>query len=573
VESIDRPVIHYNAPMRGLALALIVGAAGCSPSPSPPGPAATGATAGVPCGTEVQGGRNLLALHRYWRQSTASPAPTPGLDRDIDNVAVLQDRGDLVVRRDPFHLDGAALQFVPNSAGGYDVTPLKLPLDSPGTPLGIATGGAAAVELPFPFSFFGNAFREVFVSADGNLTFGAPDTADGEKGLARFLAGPPRIAAFFADLDPSRGGGITARLAADHAAFLWTGVPGAGQINQNTFEVTLRPGGVFELVYGEMQTREGVVGVSPGSTLEVTAADLASGRPTGRAGALAERFSETEKLDLVSVSHRFLAGHPDIFEQIVIYTTRPLNPVPGTLAFEINTRNEVRGIGLETDLNQTAQWGSAGSLASMVFMDSIDQYLDVDGFEILGHEVGHRWLARLRFRDATGATSSALLGRALVHWSFFMNSDASDLEGNRIVDRGGGWFETVDITRGYSALDQYVMGMRLPEEVPPFFYVDEPDNFRPARPFKFSSSPEAGISFTGIRRDVTIEDVIAAMGPRVPDADHAPRLLRHAFVLVADDVAPATPARQQALARIRSRFGPYYFQATEGRGTVDSGLP
>jgi hypothetical protein len=117
------------------------------------------------------------------------------------------------------------------------------------------------------------------------------------------------------------------------------------------------------------------------------------------------------------------------------------------------------------------------------------------------------------------------------------------------------------------------MGLRLPEEVPPFFYVDEPDNFRPNRAFKFSSSPEAGISFTGSRRDVRIEDVIAAMGPRAPDATRAPRRLRQAFVLVADAQAPATEARRQALARIRSRFEAFYREATGGRGAVDSTLP
>jgi hypothetical protein len=395
----------------------------------------------------------------------------------------------------------------------------------------------------------------------------------GEKGLARFLAGPPRIAAFFADLDPSRGGHITAQLSADRASFLWAGVPGGGQINHNDFEITLHPGGVLELVYGVLQSREAVVGVSPGSTLGVTAADLSLARSSGSPGALAERFSETEKLDLVSTSRRFFASHPDVFEQIIIYTTRPLNPVAGTLAFELNTRNDISGIGLETDLNDTAEWGSAGGLASVVYMDSIDQYLDVDGFEILGHEVAHRWLARLRFRDATGALSNALLGRAFVHWSFFMNSDASVMEGNQIADRGGGWFETVDITRGYSALDQYVMGMRLPGEVPPIFYVEGPDNFRPNRTFEFSSSPEVGVGFTGTRRDVRIEDVIAAMGPRVPDATQAPRLLRHAFILVADDVAPATDVRLAALARIRGRFGPFYAGATGGRGAADSTLP
>jgi len=316
-----------------------------------------------------------------------------------------------------------------------------------------------------------------------------------------------------------------------------------------------------------------VVGLSPGGTTTFATAELSASATGTATGALVERLSETEKGDLVSISRRFLAGHPDVFEQLVVYTTRPLNPLPGSLAFAVNTRNDVRGIGLLSDLDESAAWGSAGVLASVAYMDSIDQYLDVDGFEILGHEVGHRWLARLLFRDGQGRSSTALLGRGLVHWSFFFDTQASVMEGNQIADRGAGRFETVDITRGYSALDQYAMGLRAPAEVPSFFYVDEPDNFRPNRAFKFSSTPEVGIRFTGIRRDVRIEDVVAALGPRVPDAARTPRVLRQAFVLVADETAPATDVRRLAIARIRARFTPYYRQATEGRGSVDSTLP
>ncbi|HVQ28659.1 MAG TPA: hypothetical protein VMV21_03720, partial [Vicinamibacteria bacterium] len=292
--------------------------------------------------------------------------------------------------------------------------------------------------------------------------------------------------------------------------------------------------------------------------------------PQGSTGALAEQFSETEKVDLISVARRFYRGHPDLFEQLVVYTTRPLNPSPGTLAFELNVKNEVTGIGLSTS-DEASDYGSAGALRSVVYMDAIDPYLEVDGFEILGHEVGHRWLARLSFlRD--GVPSGGLLGRGAVHWSFFVDTDASVLEGNDTEDRGGGRFETVDIARRYSALDQYAMGLRSPAEVPPFFVVESPDDFRPNRGYKASTGPEPGVSFTGVRRDVRIEDVIAALGPRLPPADQAPRLLRQAFILVSDATAPATSERLAAVSRIRTRFAPWYNEATGGRGWVDTDL-
>jgi hypothetical protein len=523
------------------------------------------------CGTDASGAQEALALHRYWSDGLLATADAAASDFDEDEVAVLLDRGELVARRNPFDLDQGSVRFSPNAAGGYDATRLSLPLDPAGTPLGLGSNDVRAVDLAFAFPFFGERHERVYVHSDGSLTFGTPDRSLGRRGLSRVLAGPPRIAAFFADLDPSRGGAVSALALAERAVFVWSAIPGGGQANRNTFQATLHPDGRVDLAWGEMQSREGVVGVSPGGGTEIGRTDLSAPRAEGGRGALLERFSETEQADLVAISRRFLSSHPDVFEQLVVYTTRPLNPVPGTLAFEVNVRNDVEGIGLDVT-DGSAEWGSRSVLASVAYMDSIDQYLDVDGFEILAHEVGHRWLARLRFRDASGSTSGALLGRADVHWSFFMDTDASVMEGNDLADRGGGRFETAEIATGYSALDQYVMGLRAADEVPPFFYVESPDNFRPNRPFKLSSSPELGVSFTGTRRDVSIADVVAATGPRRPDSSRASRVLRNAFVLVADDVSPATQERRRAIARIRSRFEGYYEVATEGRGAVDSSL-
>jgi hypothetical protein len=536
-------------------------------------PSLLAAPPGPRCGTGPGTAADLSALHRYWTSAGLVGRPevaaaSRSVDREEGDVAVLEDRGDLVTRRNPFDLDGAGIRLTPNRVGGYDLARLALPLEPPAAPLGLANDDARAVDLPFTFPFYGRPYTRVHVHADGTLTFGAPDLDPGERGMGRFLSGPPRVAVFFTDLDPSRGGSVTAGVSADRAVFRWDGVPGGAQINRNTFQATLLSTGEVDLVYGEMQTREAIAGLSPGGAVSLAAADFAAALPRSSAGALVERFSETEKLDLVSASRRFYAAHPDAFDQLVVYTTRALNPLGGSLAFEVNVRNDVAGIGVEP-LDRTAEWGSAGRLESVVFMDSVDGYRDVDGFEILAHEVGHRWLSRLVFRSPSGAgASGALLGRGGVHWSFFLDTDASVMEGNDIEDRGGGRFETVDFARRYSPLDQYVMGLRAAAEVPPFFYVDVADDFRPSRTYKSSSAPEAGVSFTGVKRTVRIEDVVAAMGPRLPDAARAPRVLRQAWVLVADAAAPATEARVEIVSRIRSRFEPYYAAATDGRGTA-----
>ena len=93
------------------------------------------------------------------------------------------------------------------------------------------------------------------------------------------------------------------------------------------------------------------------------------------------------------------------------------------------------------------------------------------------------------------------------------------MEGNKIDDLGGGAFKTVDAVKRYSALDQYAMGLLSPSQVPDFFYVDSPTNVVPRR--DATSAPEIGVTFNGTRRDLRIEDVIAAMGARNPTSSNS----------------------------------------------------
>ena len=520
------------------------------------------------CGARPGLQRELRAIHDH-SGGGGRAASARGSDADIDDVAVLVDRGDLVIRRNPFDLDGTGLRLTPAAGGGYDAARVAFPVEAPGPALAMGDDDAREVALPFAFPFFGAAYRAAYVHSDGHVTFGSPDAGAGAPGLAPFLDGGPRIAPFFADFAPSRGGTIAVRAEPGRVVVLWSGIPGAAQINRNTFQLALHADGVVDMAWAGMQTREGIVGVTPGTAGEPRRVDWSEAGRTSPAGGMVERFSETEHADLVAVARRFLLGRADVFHQLVVYTTRPLNPVPGTLAFEINIRNDVSGIGLER-MDHSRAWGSAGTLESVVFMDSADTYAEHDAFEFLAHEVGHRWLARLRADVPGAAPPAGLLGRGDVHWSFFLDTDASVMEGNAIADRGNGRFETVDVARRFSPHDQYAMGFRLAAEVPPLFFVDAPDDFRPNRPFKASSSPEAGIAFTGVRRDVTIEDVVRAMGPRVPAL--GPPVFRQAFLLIADEEAPATEARVRTVARIRSRFGPYFTEATGGRGLALSTL-
>jgi hypothetical protein len=309
--------------------------------------------------------------------------------------------------------------------------------------------------------------------------------------------------------------------------------------------------------------------VSPGTTGSFSPVDLSSqGTIAGGGGAVGERFSSTREIDFVALGQAFYRTHPDAYDQLVVWANSVTTL--DAFAFEFGVANEVGGIGVPI-FEASREFGSGGRLRSIVNMDRLGKYPDDprqrffgenSTLSILGQETGHRWLAFLKFRD--GATDSeALLGRDESHWSFFHDSDASHLEGNDIDELRDGAFRTVGAVSRYSALDQYAMGLRPASEVPPFFFITGPQ-----ADAEFFSAPRVGVEIRGTRRTVTIEDVIAAMGPRTPAAASAPRVFREAFVFVVERGSTETSQEIDRLERFRSEWEAFFRESTEGRGTM-----
>jgi hypothetical protein len=506
-------------------------------------------------------------------------AATPSASQDIGEIAVLEDDGTLFLRQNAFDLRNLTLRFERNGGGGYDVTRADPAFrQSIGSKVALTDDDASRQTLPFGFSFYGAQQSSLFVNSDGNLTFEDADTASSTRGFARLLGGPPRIAPFFADLDPSVAGGVYVGSSSSAFVVTWCGVRAFESTRSTTVQVTLLPTGVIEMTFGEqIDLAEGIVAVSPGRTGNFSPLDLStSGRQGGGAAAAGERFSETTELDTVAVTRKFYQTHPDNFDQLVMWADTTVVD-GGTFAFESTVSNAIRGIGAEV-FNASNDFGSAGRLSSLVVMDRLGKYPDDPAaltlgenstLAVLAHETGHRWLALLRFRDASGQSSDMLLGRQRAHWQFFFDSDASVMEGNDIEALGGGAFRTTAAAQRYSRLDMYAMGLATPAEVSTFFYVDSPINVQPDR--NRESAPRTGVTFSGTQRDVLLQDVIDVLGARQPSAAESPRQHRQAFVYILS--RGATPgADVQKLDRIRREWPAFFQRATEGRMTVETSL-
>jgi len=199
---------------------------------------------------------------------------------------------------------------------------------------------------------------------------------------------------------------------------------------------------------------------------------------------------------------------------------------------------------------------------------------------ILSHEVGHRWGAGLRFRDrVSGALSNETIGRSGNHWSYWMNS-RSPMEGNHWVDEGGGNFrvEHAPFVR-FSDFDLYAMGLMAPEEVAPTFLI-RPEGCPGQGHCTGSQAPvrTGDVTARGTRVDISIEDVIAAMGNRSPSVEDENKITRLAFVMARQKPGPgadtfgADDATIQKIENVRRAYSEHFYEATGTRARVTTTL-
>jgi len=513
---------------------------------------------------------------RARRGPSASRAGAAASVSSNGDVAVLVDQGDLILKANTLDLQGKGLEFQP----GYSVSRVDRPLGSDGTAIALGDDDSREVALPFAFPFFGRNYDKVFVNSDGNLTFGAPDNASTPRTLSRLVSGPPRVAPLLADLDPSSGGQVTTSAGGDGFSVKWTDVPQFDIPDKNTFEVKLFADGRISFSYGASLTStmaEAAAGIAAGGGPEgLETTDLSNAAAVSFSGAVAESFRSETSLDLTAVARAFYTRFGDDYQQLIVYTNRSYIPrSQSAFAFENTVRNSIAGIGTNR-VDDGASFGSPATLESMVMMDSYFKYSadpaqkvlrEETTLSVLAHEVGHRWLATARFLDG-GRSSTELLGRQQAHWSFFMHSSGSHDEGNDIQDLGGGAFRTGPASARYGPLDQYLMGIRPPGEVPPFFVLR---NAVLNGEQSAERAPQSNVDITATRKDVTVEDVVAAMGARTPPAAPNPPAWRVAFLYVTDGDSNDDTAIS-LVQTIRAQFESYFPLSTEGRLSIETRL-
>ncbi len=521
------------------------------------------------------------------RSQDAAPIPT-----SVGEIAIMEATPEIVSPPNQFDLVGRRILITPLGEGfqieSSDATALP-PIRTHGVPLDLGDDDAVRIELPFEFTYYGKTYPGAYVHSDGNLTFSVPEASSNYRTYARAASWAPRIAPLFEDMDPSVAGQVHYSASPDRVVVTWYRVPlwaQTGVGNLQTFQLTLGADNSIEFRYGDIDLPAAIVGIFPG---EVTRPSLAvdwSSAPESvpdQTAILAEVFTSAPTIDEYAAFHQFFRSHDDAYDSVILFNDIGLKASEHTLAHAYTIRNEVTGIGKQVH-DSSRLFGSSRRAGSFVNMGPMSAYPenplepipyrdDSSLLTVLAHEVGHRFLASAIFKDPeTGHFNPTTLGRQLNHWSFYFNTDASVLEGNAIRDSGpeaDPRFETFAASQTYSSLDKYLMGFFDPDEVKPSFLVEVPSALSNAAR---SRSPEVGVKFNGVRKEVRIEDIIAAHGERRPDTSVSQRHFRYAFVLVVDQGTNPDPDTLRRLERLRRLWRGYFIAHLDDRATIATGL-
>ena len=482
-----------------------------------------------------------------------------------------------LIPANPLDLRGRSLTFTPNG-GGYDVEVGDSPPEAGlGRAVEIGDDASYFYDLDFTFPFFGEDHRRAFLNSDGNVTLQFSDSTS-RTNVFGFLSGPPRIAALYADLNPELGGKVRVLDAPDRFVVTWEEISEYLELNRSTFQIVLEASGVIHLRYGdEIAARSGVSGITPGfDTSRFGAVDWSSGT-ADVFGPAFEHFTSHPELQLGPTASRFYSNFADQYDFLIVWTNFSTH-MDGAFAFERNVQNDVRGIGLGS-FDFTRFYGSAGRLQSVVMMGDVNRYPaaprdsvyrieDLSTLDLLGHEVGHRWLVFFR-SDATWP----LLGASNVHWSFFAETDASFMNGNHYTQESVNRFRTTEPRSQYSSLDLYLMGFLEASQVPPFFYIDNAAGRSGyGAPLTRGSRSERGIGVRGDKKLMTIDEVVGSEGIRAPGVVSSQKEFRLGWVVAYQPNRPPTDEQLAKIDLARRAFTGFFTEKTLGQGLVDSSL-
>ena len=233
-------------------------------------------------------------------------------------------------------------------------------------------------------------------------------------------------------------------------------------------------------------------------------------------------FVTGQSTDITRVVRRFYEYFPDDFDFInIVYALSRFQN-----RFHFAVRNDVLGIGLSV-FNNASVYGSSGKLQGISVFPISGLF---DGAEsVYQHELAHQWINFLRVPPLDSGIPHwpiSSLASGIMGFSIPPSSEGGNYPCFLIPEPGG--IRLVPRTGApvFTDLDLYLMGLVPPEQVQEAIVFADQTAAR--------TLPCTGV-FTGATLKVRIEDIINAVGRRIPDYTTAPNRFRVATIVVSTD--------------------------------------
>jgi hypothetical protein len=523
-----------------------------------------------------------------------------------DNIIHLELDAGVMAEQNLFDLDGRTIRFAPAGDGFRLVQNMPLRWEA-ATGTQLQANEVRLTKFSFPFS--GRNWEAMTVSATGLITFGG---GYNDLGLGRFVhlqhVGSdiintiPLIAVF---LKQRMNGARYANELEDRLVVTWdTSEPTGGQQDvtftrtPHKYQAVLYRDGRIDLSYQEMTARDAVVGVytvPAGGAPATTPTDLSSAKPADAPKpVIFEAFHHYGLPGSSNLACTVIQALGDRFDFMVWYADFRVDDQEAGTRSVGDIGQKVSGIGPRMDIGLRLQdYCSEGRLQvtwyQPVWVGSVQaQERHPDGryagynmaVAQIGHELAHRWSTRSRAvvngetielrgpHDPWGMSGATHWPQSVttpVPFPYSRPVEASIMGGAHWKDNGDGTFTnlangTMNPASGFSYLELYLMGLLPASKVPDFFIL------RNQKPVGKSPEGQAIVAAEKVR--ITIQDVIAHNGPRVPSFENSPKAYNTALVAVTLHGRQPSAAMLSQLEGIGAAWSGYWSKVTGGVSTM-----
>ena len=570
----------------------------------------------------------VLSLHQVSQaQMRQEPGRSIGTIRTQGDLIVMTLNEGALGKANMFDLVRRTLRFTPEGMG-YRAENVALKWDAE---FGTAVTSPQVPLRNFAFPFSGKTWDSLSVGMTGSISFGAAPSGQGNRGggvsIDRFAqlqqAAPklintvPAICVFF---KPRMSGTRYVKELSDRVVVTWSLTEPVGNIQDftwtptvNRFQAVLWKDGTIEMSYDDVAAKDAIVGLyplAPASDIRNAAVDLSAvKRQDGPFAVIYESFHYLALPNNRDLACTVIQALGDKFDFLAYYSDfRIDNQEAGTPSNGPRgggpDGGTVTGIGgRQPGLNTYCtsgrfQWqfiqpvyiGSnqgqerppanlsessdrnIGFYARQLSRKSADGKMPPYNYAIaqIAHEMGHRWSA---FVSAKVNGETIPLGPT--HWARGLHApvafpyqrpiEASAMGGGVWQDNFDGTFTQLDDdyyvpATGWSYLELYLMGLAAPSEVPDFFILrnlvsaGRDANGRPI--------------FKADRTKITVQDVIAAEGQRLPDVEKAQKKFNTGMVVIVEHGKTPSKELLERTNGIKDEWVKYWTVTTGGRSLM-----